>query len=155
MNRVELLHALTECELRQHRALVSRIQEVFAQLCAAHASYVVGSPKLIEPHVNVSWSLSTGLPHRKILLGGLNYTLALPERRHHIGIQHWEGDTFWLHASFQPLNTEARFTRFSHTIEGRDLTRVLSQCLDILVKESKPVRVLTERAKPNRPQNSM
>jgi len=115
----------------------------------------VGPPKLIEPHVNVSWSLSTGLPHRTVLLGGLNYTLELPQRRHEICIQHWQGDAFWLHASFQPLKTEAHFTRFSRTIEGRDLPRVLSECLDILVKESKAVRVLTERAKENRPKNSM
>jgi hypothetical protein len=151
MNRVELLHVLTERDLQLHRALVDRIQELLSQSFTTQACYVVGQPQLIEPHVNVRWDPSSGRPHRQVLLGGLNYTLALPNGRHEICIQHWERNTFWLHASFQPVKTKARFTRFSLTTEVHDLARVFSECLDILVKESKPVRPHADRAKADRP----
>jgi hypothetical protein len=138
MGTLERLRALTEDDLARHRRVVDGLPLLLFQRCHDNMSYVSGRPRVIEPHVNVRFDPSTGRPHREILLGGLEYAFELPasDGPRQICVQHWSANAFWLHASFQPQRTKARFTRFSLTTDVRELPRVFSDSLQILINEA-------------------
>jgi hypothetical protein len=73
---------------------------------------------------------------------GLEFELHFPSRsqQHWIEITHWEGDRYWLVASFNSVDRPlARYTRLSLTVSFEDLEQWFLRCIGMMLKESRPL----------------
>lgn len=75
--------------------------------------------------------------------GGVEFELHFPQSRsqqHWVQITHWDGDRYWLVASFNNVDRPlARYTRLSLTVSFEELEPWFLRCIGMMLKESAPL----------------
>ena len=141
MDPIARMQVLTRRDLSIHARAMEKLRRCLFRHRQQSDCCIIDVEVVLPPRVHVLVSLATGKPSRHLTCGGLEYTLMFPHARapHRIGVQHWEADLFWLHATFTDPVKHATYTRFSTTVPFQTLSEVFLRCIDQLALECKPL----------------
>ena len=144
MRSVEALKRLTPEDTHAHLQEISRLRCCLFRQRQPAQCFVIGPGEIVAPSVLVLVDLVTGRPIRTLLRGGLRHEFRFPHATgpRWITVQHWDGERYWLHASFQDDSKPAEYTRFSKEVMFKVLEQEFLSCIDRVVLECRPRRPL-------------